>query len=123
MSEGPVEPQESSQEASSTGLDPNVAGLLCYSLAFVTGIVFLIVEKENRFVRFHAYQSLAVFGVLTLLSLVAGFIPVIGTPIGFLIGPVWLILWVLLMVKAYQGDRFKIPVAGDWAEEQSGKPA
>jgi uncharacterized membrane protein len=123
MSEGPVEPQESSQEASSTGLDPNVAGLLCYLLAFVTGIVFLIVEKENRFVRFHAYQSLAVFGVLTLISLVAGFIPVIGTPISFLIGPVWLILWVLLMVKAYQGERFKIPVAGDWAEEQSGKPA
>ena len=92
-------------------------------LSFVTGIVFLVVEKENRFVRFHAYQSLAVFGALFLLSLIAGFIPVIGSLIGFLLGPVWLILWILLMIKAYQGERFKIPVAGDWAEEQSAKPA
>jgi uncharacterized membrane protein len=127
MSEGPVEtqesPQESPQEASSTGLDPNLAGLLCYLLSWVTGIVFLIVEKENRFVRFHAYQSLAVFGSLSVLSLVAGVIPVIGKLIAFLVGPVWLVLWILLMVKAYQGERFKIPLAGDWAEEQSGKPA
>jgi uncharacterized membrane protein len=123
MSEGPVESQEPSQEVSSTGLDPNLAGLLCYLLAFVTGIVFLIIEKENRFVRFHAYQSLAVFGALTILSLIAGLIPVIGTPISFLVGPVWLILWILLMVKAYQGERYKLPVAGDWAEEQSEKPA
>jgi uncharacterized membrane protein len=123
MSEGPVESQEPSQEVSSTGLDPNLAGLLCYLLTFVTGIVFLIIEKENRFVRFHAYQSVAVFGALTVLSLIAGLIPVIGTPISFLVGPVWLILWILLMVKAYQGERYKLPVAGDWAEEQSEKPA
>jgi uncharacterized membrane protein len=123
MSEGPVETQESSQEASSTGLDPNVAGALCYVLAFVTGIVFLIIEKKNRFVRFHAFQSVAVFGALSVLSLIAGFIPVIGWLIGFLVGPVWLILWILLMVKAYQGEQFKLPLAGDWAEEQAGKPA
>ena len=122
MSEGPVETQES-QEASSTGLDPNLAGLLCYLAGFVTGVVFLIIEKENRFVRFHAYQSLAVFGALFLLSLIAGSIPVIGGLIGFLLGPVWLILWILLMIKAYQGERFKLPVAGEWAEEQSAKPA
>jgi len=123
MSEGPVETQESRNETTSTGLDPNLAGLLCYLLSFVTGIVFLVIEKENRFVRFHAYQSLAVFGSLFLLSLIAGFIPVIGSLIGFLLGPVWLILWILLMVKAYQGERFKLPVTGDWAEEQSAKPA
>jgi uncharacterized membrane protein len=123
MSEGPVETQESSQEASSTGLDPNLAGLLCYLLGLITGIVFLIIEKESRFVRFHAYQSLAVFGALFVLSLIAGFIPVIGTLIGILLAPVGLIVWILLMVKAYQGERYKIPLAGDWAEEQSGKPA
>jgi uncharacterized membrane protein len=123
MSEGPVESQESSQEVSSTGLDPNLAGLLCYLLGLITGIVFLIIEKENRFVRFHAYQSLAVFGALSVLSLVAGFIPLIGKPISFLLAPVGLILWILLMVKAYQGERYKLPVAGDWAEEQSGKLA
>jgi uncharacterized membrane protein len=89
----------------------------------ITGIVFLIIEKENRFVRFHAYQSLAVFGALFVLSLIAGFIPLIGKPISFLLAPVGLILWILLMVKAYQGERYKLPVAGDWAEEQSGKLA
>jgi len=123
MSEGPEGTQESPQEASSTGLDPNLAGLLCYLLGLITGIVFLIIEKESRFVRFHAYQSLAVFGALFVLSLIAGFIPVIGTLVSILLAPVGLILWILLMVKAYQGERFKIPVAGDWAEDQSGKPA
>jgi uncharacterized membrane protein len=123
MSEDPLEPQESSQEASSTGLDPKLAGGFCYVFGFVTGVVFLIIEKENRFVRFHAYQSLAVFGALFLLSLIAGFIPLIGPLISILLAPVCLILWILLMVKAYQGELFKLPVAGDWAEEQSGKPA
>ena len=127
MSEGPVETQESSQEspkeASSTGLDPNLAGLLCYLAGLITAIIFLIIEKENRTVRFHAYQSLAVFGALFVLSLIAGFIPVVGTLVSILLAPVGLILWILLMVKAYQGERYKLPVTGDWAEEQSGKPA
>jgi uncharacterized membrane protein len=123
MSEGPVETQEPSQEASSTGLDPNLAGLLCYLAWFITGIVFLIIEKENRFVRFHAYQSLAVFGALFVLSIILPVIPRIGGPLAFLVGVGSLILWILLMVKAYQGERFKLPLAGDWAEEQSGKPA
>jgi uncharacterized membrane protein len=123
MSEGPGETQEPLQEGSSTGLDPNLAGLLCYLLGLITGIVFLIIEKENRFVRFHAFQSLAVFGALFVLSLIAGFIPVIGRLISILLAPVGLILWILLMVKAYQGERYKIPLAGDWAEEQSGRPA
>jgi uncharacterized membrane protein len=123
MSEGPVESQESSREVSSTGLDSNIAGLLCYLLGFITGIVFLIIEKENRYVRFHAYQSLATFAALFVLSLIAGFIPVVGRLIGLLLGPVSLILWILLMVKAYQGERFKLPVVGDWAEEQSGGAA
>ena len=120
MTEGPVENQGGAQGASSTGLDPNLAGLLCYLLGFITGIVFLIIEKENRFVRFHAYQSVAVFVALFVLSLIAGLVPVVGPAINFLVAPVSLIVWVLLMVKAYQGERFKIPVCGDWAEQQSG---
>jgi uncharacterized membrane protein len=123
MSEGPVETQEKPREVSSTGLDQNLAGLLCYLLGWITGIVFLIIEKENRFVRFHAYQSLAVFGALSVLSLIAGLIPVIGKLISVLLAPVGLILWIVLMVKAYQGELYKIPVAGDWAEDQSGNPA
>jgi uncharacterized membrane protein len=123
MSEGPVETQEPSQEASSTGLEPNIAGLLCYLVFFVTGIVFIVIEKESRYVRFHAYQSLAVFGALFVLSLIASVLGAVGKLISFLLGPVSLVLWILLMVKAYQGERFKLPLAGDWAEEQSEKPA
>lgn len=119
MSEGPAE----TQEPSSTGLDPNLAGLLCYLLGLITGIVFLIIEKENRFVRFHAFQSVAVFGALFVFSLVAGFIPLIGKLVSVLLAPLGLVLWILLMVKAYQGERYRLPVAGDWAEEQSGGPA
>jgi uncharacterized membrane protein len=122
MSEDLEGTQESSQEVSSTGLDPNLAGLLCYLLGLITAVVFLILEKESRYVRFHAFQSLAVFGGLFVLSVVAGFIPLFGKLISVLLAPVGLILWILLMVKAYQGELYKIPVAGDWAEEQSGRP-
>ena len=123
MSEGPVETQESSREASSTGLEPNIAGLLCYLLGFISGVVFLIIEKENRYVRFHAYQSLAAFGAIFVISIVVQVIPWIGWLLGFVVGIGSLILWILLMVKAYQGERFKLPVVGDWAEEQSGGAA
>ena len=106
---------------SSTGLDPNVAGLLCYLAGFVSAVVFLILEKEDRGVRFHAYQSLATFGGLFVLSLVVGAVPVVGWLVALVISPVTLILWIVLMVKAYQGDRLKLPVVGDWAEEQSAR--
>jgi uncharacterized membrane protein len=115
MSESPTpEPARSS-----TGLDPNIAGLLCYLLGIITGIVFLVIEKENRDVRFHAYQSLGTFVILFVLSFVVGFVPVIGAFVAFLLSPVSLILWIVLMVKAFQGERFKLPVVGDWAEEQA----
>jgi uncharacterized membrane protein len=121
MSEGPTQSQPPSEPASSTGLASNVAAPLCYVLGLITGVVFLIIEKEDRYVRFHAFQSVAVFGALFVLSLVANLIPVIGRPISYLVAPVGLVLWVLLLVKSYQGERFKIPVAGDWAEQQSEK--
>jgi len=104
--------------ASSTGLDPKLGGLLCYLLGAITGIVFLVIEKEDDFVRFHAYQSTATFGALLVLSVVVGFVPVIGMVGGMLLGPITLILWIVLMVKAFQGERFKLPVVGDWAEDQ-----
>jgi len=68
--------QETGQ--SSTGLDENVAGLLCYFLGFITGIVFLVVEKKSRFVKFHAMQSTITFLSLFVISVVLGWIPIIG---------------------------------------------
>jgi len=100
---------------SSTGLKPNVAGLLCYLLFWVTGLEFLFLERKDRFVRFHAIQSIVVFGVLSLaFSLL--FIPIIGWIFGWGIILLVFILWIVLMIRAYQGKRIKIPVAGDIAE-------
>ena len=104
---------------STTGMQPNVAGLLCYLLGFVTGIVFLIIEKENKFVRFHAMQSIIVFGGIFVLNMVLSFIPIIGWVLGFLISILGLILWILLMIKAYNGEMYKLPVVGDMAEQKS----
>jgi uncharacterized membrane protein len=106
-------------KAPSTGLQPNVAGLLCYVLGWVTGIIFLVIEKDNEFVRFHAWQSIVVFGALTVASIVLGFIPIIGWIVAWLLSVAGFILWIILMIKAYQGQRFKLPIAGNIAENQS----
>ncbi|HHE41487.1 MAG TPA: DUF4870 domain-containing protein [Dehalococcoidia bacterium] len=104
-------------EKTGTGLEPNVAGLLCYVLIWVTGLIFYLIEKENRFVRFHAMQSIIVFGTLTVASLILGVIPIIGWVISWLLGIAALVLWILLMVKAYQNQWFKVPIAGNIAEK------
>ena len=100
----------------STGLAPNVAALLCYLGTFITGIIFLVLEKDNRFVRFHAMQSIITFGSLTVLSMIFGFMPLLWILMPIL-GILQLILWVILMVKAYQGELFKLPMIGDIAEK------
>ena len=100
------------------GIDQNLEALLCYVLGWITGIVFLFLEKENEYVRFHAMQSLVTFLTLFIITIVIGWIPILGWLISFLISIVGLILWLLLMVKAYQGELYKLPYAGDFAEEQ-----
>jgi uncharacterized membrane protein len=104
-------------EKTSTGLRENIAGLLCYVLGWVSGIIFLLIEPENTFVRFHAIQSIYVFGTLTIAGIILGWIPVIGV----LIWIVTFILWIVLMVKAYQGTRYKVAWAGNLAERRAGK--
>jgi uncharacterized membrane protein len=105
----------------SSGLQENVAGLLCYLAGWLTGIIFLIIEKENQFVRFHAWQSIFVFGAFTVVEIVLSFIPVIGWVISWLLGVLAFILWIILMLKAYQGARYKLPISGDLAEKQLAK--
>ncbi len=118
------------EKAGSTGMQQNVAGLLCYALGWVTGLVFYFMEKENKFVRFHAMQSIIVFGglsiiggLLTLFAMLLLLIPTVG-PILFGLLMVFgsllvTVLWILLMVKAYQNVRFKVPKIGDLAEKYS----
>lgn len=101
----------------STGIKPRVAALLSYLLGFITGIVFFLIEKENKFVRFHALQSIIVFGALFVIGWIIPFIPfvrIVLMPI-LVIGE--LALWIILMIKAYQGEKFKLPVIGDFAEK------
>jgi uncharacterized membrane protein len=122
MSEQPVEPVKKSEEPvkkTDSGLQENVAGLLCYVLGWITGIIFLVIEKQNKFVRFHAIQSIVVFGAYTVLSIIFNWIPVVGWIINTLLGIAAFILWVVLMYKAYKGLKYKIPVAGDIAENQT----
>jgi len=107
-------------EKTSTGLEENIAGLLCYVLGWVSGIVFIIIEKENKFVRFHAIQSIVVFGAITIAANIIGWIPYIGAFIGGLIGLLGLILWIVLMIKAYQGNKYKLPWSGNFAEKTAG---
>ena len=105
------------KEGTTTGLEPNVAGLLCYLGGWITGIVFLVIEQKNKFVRFHALQSIVTFGALTVASALLSWIPLVGGFFGAIIGILAFILWIILMVKAFQGERYKLPWAGDLAEK------
>lgn len=113
--------EEKKTSKTSLGLEENIEGLLCYVLGWVTGILFLVLEKENKFVRFHAMQSLVTFLGLFVIAVVIGWVPFIGWIISILIAPLGLILWLLLMYKAFKGERFKLPVVGDFAEKQISK--
>src|SRR5690625_1052979 len=104
---------ELSGNKTSSGLEQNIAGLLCYVFWFITGIFFLVIEKENRFVRFHAMQSIFLSVALIIISFVLTIIPIIGWLIGLLFFPLTLILWVFMMFKAYKVVWFKFPFIGN----------
>jgi uncharacterized membrane protein len=103
----------------STGLKPNVAGLLCYLLFWVTGLEFLLVEKKDKFIRFHAIQSAIVFGAISVAFLLLFWIPVVGWVFSYLLGALAFILWILLMVRAYQGNQYKVFIAGNIAAKRA----
>ena len=107
-------------EKSSTGLNANVAGLLCYLAWWVSGLVFILIEKDSKFVRFHALQSIYVFGTITVASIVLGWIPILGFVLSPLLGLLGIVLWIVLMIKAYQGEMFKLPWVGDLVEKKIG---
>lgn len=111
--------QPTAEGTSTTNLQPNVAGLLCYVGIWVTGIILLLIEQKNKFVRFHAIQSIIVFIALGIASAFLSQIPLLGWFFGVIIGVLSFVLWIVLMVKAYQGELYKIPLAGDLAEKLS----
>jgi uncharacterized membrane protein len=123
-----VAPAMAPAAGTQSGLSENVAGLLCYLLGWVTGLIFFLTDKRP-FVRFHAAQSIVVFGGLMVIRIVLTMLFVSSGLAGFSmgLGLVWLVsvvgfvLWILLMVKAYQGERFRIPLAADLADQIFGK--
>jgi len=102
----------------STGIQENVAGLLCYLGWWVTGIIFLILEKENKFVRFHATQSLILFGLIFIIAIIFSPIPFLSI-IGVIVWIIGVILWIVMMLMAYQGKMYKLPWIGNLAEKYS----
>jgi uncharacterized membrane protein len=115
-----------------SGLAENVAGLLCYVGGWITGLIFFLIDKRP-FVRFHAAQSIVVFGGLQIILLVLrqiffqGFwyggygVFSIGAMLIDLLELIGVILWIVLMVKAYQGEKYRLPVAAGIADSLAGK--
>lgn len=115
--------------SSHTGLVPPIAALLCYLCAPVTGIVFLLLEKDDKLVRFHAWQAVAfsvtAFLVMIALSLFAAIVGMISTLLGGLIYLMmypavilFFVFWILCLIRAYEGERYHLPVLGDIVEAQ-----
>ena len=112
-----------SAEKSSTGMDANLAAVLSYVFGIVSGLIFFLIEKRSRLVKFHAMQAILFSGALFIASIVTRIIPVLGAVLGLLVGVAGVVVWILLMVKAYQGDFWKLPVLGDVAEKNAQLPA
>lgn len=126
--QAPYQQQQPYQQAAAqSGLSDNAAGALAY-VTFIPAIIFLGMAPYNRssFVRFHAWQSIFLTiaaAIAWAVLMVIGFIPIFNL-VDVVLGPlVWLgffVLWIILLVKAISGARFKLPIIGDYAEKQAG---
>ncbi|HEV2582009.1 MAG TPA: hypothetical protein VGT44_14230 [Ktedonobacteraceae bacterium] len=112
----------------SMGMQANVAAGVSYIVGWITGLIFFFGEKQNRFVRFHAMQSIILFGGLTVLDIVVNVLAgalVFSVPgfsvllfgLVYLVGIAGFVLWIILLINAFQGKYFKLPVIGDYAEK------
>jgi len=125
---------ETARHSPMAGIEENIAGLLCYLFFWVSGLVFLLLDKRP-FVRFHAAQSVGLCVAAAVIG--AGFgifyvfvtfiIAIIHLPMAFLIYLVWRMIWVACftiwvycMYKAYQHEKFKLPIIGDMVEKMVG---
>jgi uncharacterized membrane protein len=105
----------------SLGLETNISAFLCYLLGWVSGLIIILIEKNDAFVRFHAMQSIITFGILSILSILfSSMFFFLGFALS-LINLLGIALWILLMIKAYQGEKFMLPVIGEIAEDWSNK--
>lgn len=116
--------------ATSMNMDPNTSAGLSYLVGWITGLIFFLGEKQNRFVRFHAMQSILLSVALIVLEVVLGFIlalpyiGLIGCVLWPLVGLGIFAVWIYCLINAFQGKYFKLPIIGDYAERyaNSGTP-
>jgi len=99
-----------------TGLPVNTAAALSYVFGWLSGIIIFLIEKDS-YVRFHAMQSIITFGILS----IAMMVPIIGLMLSPLLMILAFVLWIILIIKAYQGEKYKLPVVGDFAQKQAEK--
>ena len=125
----PAPPPPGYAAAPAAGLAENVAALLSYVLGWLTGIIFLVIDKRP-FVRFHAAQSIVVFGALTILRILLSFFFLGGYSFGLfwlwsmvsvLVTLLFFVAWIVLMVMAYQGKKFEVPIAAGIAKSIAGQ--
>ena len=123
-------PGATAAEYPTAGLEENIAGLLCYLVGWITGLIFLLIDKRP-FVRFHGAQSIAfniaIFPIsiaLWIVWLIISHIPIVGL-IGLIIFPIfWLavfVAWIFVMYKAFSHEKFKLPIIGDMVEKMLNK--
>lgn len=121
--------QEMQNQKSALGLDGNITALLGY-IIWIIALVLIFIEKENKFVRFHAFQSViyavTVIAIIFALAIVTGILTFVSTTLASLFSLLYILVWlaalggiILLCVKAYQGEMFKLPVIGDMADKWS----
>ena len=124
------ENQNQENQKTSMGLDPNIAGLLCYFTGGIAGVVFLVIEKENKFIKFHALQSIMLictfiavsiaYSILTLIPFIGSIFIILEFIIDFLFWAAYLVVTIILMVKSYNNEEYKLPVIGDIASKHAG---
>ncbi|HEB12347.1 MAG TPA: DUF4870 domain-containing protein [Actinobacteria bacterium] len=133
----PSEPEKTSgvkaEAETSTGLEPNLAALLAYLFGWISGLIFYLIETKNKYVRFHALQSIlfsiayfVVFFVIGTIFSVLGSMPgagllfaSLGGLFSMVFGIGFFVVWIMLMVKAYKGEKWLLPIIGDIAEKNA----
>ena len=117
----PPQPPAPSQPGAQSGLSDNAAGALAY-VTIIPAIIFLIVEpyNKNSYIRFHSWQSIFLGIAFVAIHIVLGIIPLIGWLVLMLLDLGFLVLWIVVILKALKGERFQLPVIGKYAAQQAG---
>lgn len=130
MTEPQLEPEGASE--TSTGIDPRLSALLCYTAWWVSGLVFLVIEQRHRDVRFHAAQSIVLFGTLSVAIALLSFLSVAmllvsaaafqaARTVSELVWMAGVVLWLIVMIRTFNGETWRVPLVADIAARLAGR--